>query len=423
MKKLLLFLLTALLFFTNMQAQPARLVMMTHRYWAYDTIRVAYKSGNNTTGDKDKFWLGTLLYDTATYTTDGVMMKRETITYSPQGERLTCVIEDSASVWRPFDYRYKHEYFYNANGDKAWDYLFYWNPNTLAWDSGGCFRYAYDTNNRLIEEVDSTDIIRRWLYTYDANGNLLSHEQQELYFTGWQPYVRTLYTYDAAGNNDTSYWQLSQTGGYKSLYRDINVYNGNLLVTKYSDNYDEAAGVWEKNMKQVHKYGIGDRKETDSGFLWKDAVGYEYWAYRNYQYNSLGQNIVVDSKGGWGNDRMTIAYNDDGWITQEKSNSSEMRYYYQVVPTESVAGAPSPVADITLYPNPARDVLQLRIVLKDSKPCMATIYDSNGRLLRQWQEKSSTTRTIPISDLQPGTYILTISNGSEKQSQQFVVAR
>jgi hypothetical protein len=46
-----------------------------------------------------------------------------------------------------------------------------------------------------------------------------------------------------------------------------------------------------------------------------------------------------------------------------------------------------------------------------------------GRQFRTWKEQNSTTRTIPISDLTAGTYILTISNGSEKQSQQFVVAR
>jgi hypothetical protein len=98
-------------------------------------------------------------------------------------------------------------------------------------------------------------------------------------------------------------------------------------------------------------------------------------------------------------------------------------HHYYYASTTSVAATAQKVIDMRLYPNPAGSILQVRIAAIGTRPYTMAIHDAMGRLLRQWQEKGSTTRTIPISDLQAGTYILTVSNGAERQSQQFVVAR
>jgi hypothetical protein len=102
---------------------------------------------------------------------------------------------------------------------------------------------------------------------------------------------------------------------------------------------------------------------------------------------------------------------------------NEVRYYYEDATTD-VKPAGKLSASFTLYPNPAADVLMLSFKQADMQPCIFSITDAMGRLQRTWQpQQPQQVHTIPISDLQAGTYILTISNGAEKQSQQFVVAR
>ena len=428
MKKLLLFLLTALLFSANMHAQPARLVMIAHKYWvsggwAYETTRLGYVWGSDATGNIDAYWAQALRYDTAAYYSDGLLEARETVQYNQRKQR-DVEVHEGVQPGQPFDYLSKYHYFYNAAGDITWKYVFSWNTAGATWDSAGYVRYTYDANGRLVEELDSMLYAYRLLYTYDAAGNMLSQEQQDLRGGLWMPYTYRWYSYDAAGNCDTTVSQIWDGTAYENYYRYIFMYNGTLLEKQYDHSYNDTTQAWRHEYMTSHTYNAGGKKLTDSNFRWSATTGdYVYAGHAlRYTYNALGLNDTIVGDG----ERRIMEYGIHNWLTREYINRAypyDRRYYYEPVPAESVPGTPSPVADITLYPNPARDVMQLRIVLKDNKPCTAAIYDGNGRLLRQWREKSSTTRTIPISDLAAGTYILTISNGAERQSQQFVVGR
>lgn len=428
MKKLLTF-LCALLFTTAVQAQPARLVMMTQKYlgsggWVNDTTRVAYVWGSSATGNIDAYWAQTLRYDTSAYYSDGILQARETVQYNQRKQR-DVEVHEGVQFGQPFDYLSKYHYFYNAAGDVTWKYAFRWNKAGAAWDSAGYLRYTYDANGRLVEELDLTFSAYRLLYTYDAAGNMLSQEQQEQRGGLWMPYTYRWYSYDAAGNCDTTVSQIWDGTAYENYFRYIFMYNGTLLEKQYEHRYNDTTQAWRKEYVRAYTYDAAGKKLTDSSFVWTTTTGdYVYAGHAlRYTYNVWGLNDTIVGDG----ERHIMEYGINNWLTREYNNRIsypyDRRYFYVPVATESVASTPSPVATVTLYPNPARDVLQLSIVLKDSKPCTAAIYDYNGRLLRQWQEKTSTTRSISVSDLQAGTYILTISNGAEKQSQQFVVAR
>jgi hypothetical protein len=86
-----------------------------------------------------------------------------------------------------------------------------------------------------------------------------------------------------------------------------------------------------------------------------------------------------------------------------------------VVEGETVMGTtPLETTQLTLYPNPVKDV----ITISGVEAASATIYDLNGRLVQQAEINSS---RIPVQQLAKGTYILRIKDAQGKaHSAKFI---
>lgn len=78
----------------------------------------------------------------------------------------------------------------------------------------------------------------------------------------------------------------------------------------------------------------------------------------------------------------------------------------------------------SLYPNPARDWMNVYMDVEHDGEYMVTIHDLHGKLIKQlnlgmvWAGKLST--SIEVYDLPPGTYICTITNGKKGLSKKFI---
>ena len=74
------------------------------------------------------------------------------------------------------------------------------------------------------------------------------------------------------------------------------------------------------------------------------------------------------------------------------------------------------ITPITLYPNPAEDVIYLKSPLKIDR---ANIFDLQGRIVKQFELRSQT--SLDVSDLKSGVYLMEMLNENKQISQQKIL--
>lgn len=86
----------------------------------------------------------------------------------------------------------------------------------------------------------------------------------------------------------------------------------------------------------------------------------------------------------------------------------------------------SKTASYYLFPNPAKDIINVRLNAKNSGKILLNIYDGQGRLLQIrsiYKNLSEIQETINIKTLSPGLYTLQIAAGNEKTYLKFIKAQ
>jgi hypothetical protein len=76
----------------------------------------------------------------------------------------------------------------------------------------------------------------------------------------------------------------------------------------------------------------------------------------------------------------------------------------------SVLGEPDPGFSITVYPNPATEILNLKIVREDLGDLQYVVFDINGIIIIQKKVEAMET-TIDLKQLSKGIYIIRIREG------------
>jgi hypothetical protein len=128
--------------------------------------------------------------------------------------------------------------------------------------------------------------------------------------------------------------------------------------------------------------GLGEVAYIENGFEW---------------YNYM--NLIGYVKNG---DTTGIVYPDD--------------FILQKVPA---SGFPN---RLTIYPNPARDVVHVQIPENDRKPVVVELYGSGGKLVRRLEEQvANSMMRVDISGLPPGLYLLMVKTPGNSMSRKLVV--
>ena len=79
-----------------------------------------------------------------------------------------------------------------------------------------------------------------------------------------------------------------------------------------------------------------------------------------------------------------------------------------------------PSSSISLFPNPSKDYLNLKVNEQDFNPINAVFYDALGKIVSE-QNISEGTSTLPVFDLPKGIYIVSLSDKSGREARkQFV---
>jgi hypothetical protein len=98
-------------------------------------------------------------------------------------------------------------------------------------------------------------------------------------------------------------------------------------------------------------------------------------------------------------------------------------YYYELYDATSVANTGTQTVALTLFPNPVSNMLSLSCSsFTPGAPVSITITDMAGRkLLNETLHWQHTTEQVSVSDLLPGAYMVTVSDGKGNEYTQQII--
>jgi hypothetical protein len=261
------------------------------------------------------------------------------------------------------------KYNYNSSGQLTSTQTYYHLNN----DSAKTL-YFYDSNNRLnkklifktllpanyIKKFDTADLIT-YVYTTGAD---VQREEHSVHITG----------------------------------------TDSLILSETHDNMYDAA---HNKLQDICVTNDGFSTALDDSFK------------RTYTYNTYGLITKLESQR-WYNGKWD--YRGD---TIYQRSSHIFTFNYELYWPTSVSQTKEKETDVKLYPSPASDFIRIETEWKNAISFTVAIYDIQGRLERQWQEQGIKTysRTVPLSELPAGMYILKMKCGDEEVAKQFIISK
>lgn len=277
------------------------------------------------------------------------------------------------------------------------------------WESGNWVNKAktintYNNNNDKLTITNQEWKSGNWVYatkqtfTYNSNGDETNWLDQVWEAGEWKNVQQENYVYDSRQNISTETFQIWENGGWVNNSRYTYTYtNSNLPLTELDQRWE--ANAWLNYTQTTYAYDTHGNNTTQTTETWQDNAWYRSGLTQE-TYDSNNYLLTYANRG----------FETDG-ITVHSGDSA--RYYYH-----AVASGVYDMTDerMTVYPNPVKDYLTLKIDATSSDPTETmtySLYDLNGKLLESRKLYGNTTR-ISMKNLQPSTYIMKISQGSRE---------
>jgi hypothetical protein len=134
----------------------------------------------------------------------------------------------------------------------------------------------------------------------------------------------------------------------------------------------------------------------------------------NYTYNQYGRDLTEETQS-WntGTNQWFYKPNDDTRIVN----------YYEAY-TNDVQTVASNVAEMNVYPVPAKEQITVSATFKQMQPVTISVIDMSGRLVKQLTDDASTQyhKSINVNDLPAGSYILNITGTTEVATRTFSIS-
>ncbi len=343
-----------------------------------------------------------------------------------------------------FDYRYL--FVYDANNNKIVQTYQVYDDDAGDWINSSLDSFYYNNRNLKTMYVE---------YNYDTSAH------------SWEPNWKVEYTYDAFDNNTLQKGYYYNGSSWTQLTLDSFYYQNGYLMRHVRYNWNFASSSWRFVMQEDYTYDVNGNLLTevdivgndttyiahnyynDQNLLVKDTIWERdyytgYFGYdRNtvYQYdsdNSLTQTVSQTwdtTLNQWINDELAIVnYNTnanfsdaiypedlqnmfegmsiihlptDVLFKQWRRDSSvwmdvvDLIFKYKTIITS--AGNVSNPQQITLYPNPASNIIHIN--LPDEQKALVMIYDENGRVIRSTKLVAG---QISVKSLPTGTYFVVV---------------
>lgn len=345
-----------------------------------------------------------------------------------------------------------YDYTYNGNNMRLSDTLKNWNTGNNQWVNQVRRTRTFDGNNNLLSLViENWDVNNsQWMnvsaFYYAYNGNNQTDEKSLVWDGG-------LSQWDSAGWrhydwNTNNQWDTITNYVYSGTWTPTSqiyfLYDGNNNNTEqWSRVWNSTLNQYETNMNWQMDYDGNNYKTTDTAYYWDDVNNAWYTSTQNnYWYdgngnlakwivmeydtaNAVYRNISYD----------TMAYNsfNQGTYTRRLSwntgtndwgqtNDREYYYYYELY-TASAAHLAKNAGELKLFPSPAMGSVNVDVKWNEPQDFTISIYDMQGRQLRQWSEKATSQyrKNIPLAGMAAGTYLLQVRSKDATTQGRFVI--
>jgi hypothetical protein len=305
--------------------------------------------------------------------------------------------------------------------------------------------YTYGPNNLITSMIDSNydgatlTEVNRMLMTYTAQNRLQTLQQDTLnlsnstwgttmldsmfYDAGnrlsrlnmynynvansqWEPMYGYRYTYNAANKvvvDTAAFWN---SGSWMDVGIDNHLYdasNRRLSITRRS-----FAGMgWDLQERDSMEYA-GANPYPHTVLKQNYNMGWE-WTQRNrYSYNA-GYQVTVDS---------AFSYN---MMSASWTPSDVNWYYYETYNPSSVGNQPELNAEVSLYPVPVQEQLNVTFKREDDAPMNWQIRAADGRVLQQGETGAQSSGHIRVSllGMPAGLYLFALQGAEGSMIRRF----
>ena len=267
--------------------------------------------------------------------------------------------------------------------------------------------YLYSNNRSSSDSLvdnsgSSTAAAGNVRYAYDGSGNLTQSTYQEWSGGAWVDVTKDIYTYTPANKLSTHiYQEWDGTGmAWMTNSADTFSYTGNNLTRNVSYQRDPGTGLWGDGYATDNYYNAAGDLDSQylsvmgtSGIMPVNKSIYSYTSFNHY-------------------DRVN-SYSHDG-TSYSATPDDYYKFYYETY-TTGVDKVSKSRNDISIYPVPAKEALNIRFDGMAGNNITVTIYNMAGQKIQQSSLRNGMMQ-VTVSTLTPGNYVVEVSdeNGSQR---------
>ncbi len=306
-----------------------------------------------------------------------------------------------------------YNYQYNANEKKTVELDSMYNNGTI---NKFKYTFAYNANGKVIELRGSSWDAGAWVeeeldtLIYDGTGRLTQVKvySYDIPNAIWVNDYLMNYTYNAGNKITAEIAQAWNGASWDNDYKTENIYNaGNKLLSVTSSSWDGANWVYDS--KDSFIYAAGNYPVTAINIYWDDMANAWVNSYKNdYTYNAANQ-IETILNHSW----------NTGTNTWDISDNATL--YYQNYTPESVNTVSELSAELTLYPVPVQDILNIEVSLAEKQNTEIIILDITGNpvLTKVSNTDAKFLQVLNTASLPSGNYILLLKGEKGTLSRKF----
>ncbi len=331
-------------------------------------------------------WNGTawMLYSRTLYTYNSANM-------------ITTKIEQTwgGATWIPVK---KNSYTYDGSNLMILDLYQVWNSLTNSFDPNSQITYTYDAvTHKVLSEIyqnitpGPTPVYTytdQYSYTYSSTAQLLT-VTHSTWMSGWVNSTLTTNAYDTSGNMITTTEQTwdGMATAWVNLTLDIfsSFTASHMPMNMVHQIWDPTGtGMWVNNMQYTYTYNSHDQMTMSVGQSWNIVGLFEY------------------------------AYGDP-----------MARYYYGTYGTSAVKTLVSNNGTASVYPVPAKNILNVEVNWENAQAATIALYDISGRMVTTPVTTAKTAESntaISVNGLAAGIYTVKISAAEGQIVKQIVIA-
>ena len=394
---------------------------------------------------------GIYKYDTVVYALGSQLKERgiQQFYYPSQLLQENVMQNHTGGQWQNYQ---KQVYHYNAQGDKDSVIHEKWNPFNNIWVKDKRVTYTYDAQARLTEYLEETwdnltayGYYRRIQYAY--NGANLRRKTESFWNTGtsnWIGFEEHRYLYDGNGKQVSDSFEVWDNVNAVWLHEQTTQHTYDAQgkpATMTEKDWDPVGAVLVSDFRHKYAYTAQNLPEYDSVFVWDNGLSAYVKSSLYINTYDVAGNMIINEEQYIQNDTFRnfrrkawtynsydqpLTYNAYLWNATSmiyeplQGNDTRILYYYQEYDPTGIAGITHVAEGVKLYPNPAARM----VYIETGQPAEIHIYSMNGVLVKQWHTGAQQyMAAVPVYDIAPGQYLVSIRTGNKQMTKQLLIAR